>query len=158
MQRTGLGRREQLLGEGGLERAQPRVHRLELGLLGARQLGAGVQELLVVNIEQLGLLGVEIELRLMVVKILHPAEQFRVQENEVLVLREQGRSLGVDRLQRVIGVGAIDREKARFARSSSWPERSSATKVLSKVGVAVWLAIAVTSRFCCAIPARSAGR
>ena len=49
-------------------------------------------------------------------------------------------------------------ENARFARSSNWPDCSSATSVLSKVGVAVWLAIAVTSRFCCAIPASSAGR
>ena len=37
---------------------------------------------------------------------------------------------------------------ARLARSSSWPERSIATTVLSKVGAAGLLAIAVTSRFC----------
>ena len=39
--------------------------------------------------------------------------------------------------------------KARLARSSSRPERSIATTVLSKVGAAGLLAIAVTSRFCC---------
>src|SRR3954466_9222444 len=47
---------------------------------------------------------------------------------------------------------------ARFARSSSRPERSIAATVFSNVGGAFWLAIAVTSAFCCAIPASSAGR
>jgi len=49
-------------------------------------------------------------------------------------------------------------ENARIARSSSVPERSSATIVFPKVGSAGLLAIAATSRFCCAIPARIAGR
>ena len=48
--------------------------------------------------------------------------------------------------------------KARLARSSSSPDRSIATTVLSNVGASGLLAIAVTSRFCSAIPASSAGK
>jgi hypothetical protein len=44
-----------------------------------------------------------------------------------------------------------------LARVSSWPERSSATMVFSKVGAALLLAIAATSWRCSAMPASSAG-
>ena len=50
---AGLGCREQLLVEVGLKRAQPLVHRLELRLLRRRKLGARMQELLVIDVEQL---------------------------------------------------------------------------------------------------------
>ena len=105
---AGLGGGEQLLGEVGLKRAQPLVHRLELGLLGRRQLRARMHEQLVIDIEQLCLLGVEVQLRLVILQVLHPTEQLGVQIDEVVVRGEQRRGLGVGRLERVVGVGAID--------------------------------------------------
>ena len=155
-QRARLGGGEQLLGEGGLKRAQPLVHRLQLRLLGGGKLGAGVHELLVIDVEQLGLLGVEVQLGLVVVEILDAGEQLGVEVDEVVVRGEQRRGLGVGRLQRVVGVGAIDCGEGEDGAFEQRPEFSSATSVLSNVGAAFWLAIAVTSRFCW--PFRQAAR
>ena len=108
MESAGLGSSEEFLAEVGLQRAEALVHRLQLRLLCWRQLGARMLELLVLDIEQFRLLGIEVQLRLMIVQILHAGEQLRVQIDEVVVRSEQWRSLGVGRLQRVVGVGAVD--------------------------------------------------
>ena len=111
MQGAGLGGGEQLLREVGLQRAQPLVHDLELSLLGRRQLGARVQELLVLDIEQLGLLGVQVQRRPMILEIFHAGEQLGVEIDEVVVRGEQRRGLGVGRLQRVVSIRAVDRRE-----------------------------------------------
>ena len=45
----------------------------------------------------------------------------------------------------------------RMTRVSSWPERSMASMVFSKVGGAAWLAMESTSARCARIPASRAG-
>ena len=105
---AGLGGSEQFLGEGGLQGTEALVHRLQFGLLGCRKLGAGMDELLVIDVEQFRLFRVEIQFGLMIVQILHPLEQLGVKENEVVVGREQRRGLGVRRLERIVRVCAVD--------------------------------------------------
>ena len=51
---------------------------LLVGLLGRRQLGSRVHELLVIDVEQLRLLGVEVQAGLVVVEILEPLKKLRV--------------------------------------------------------------------------------
>jgi hypothetical protein len=55
------------------------------------------------------------------------------------------RHLAVDRIQVVVGVGALQVREGRDTRASSWPDFSIATMVLSKVGAAWLLAIASIS-------------
>ena len=141
------------------ERAQPRFIALSCGLLGRRQLGARMDELLVIDVEQLGLFGIEVELRLVVVELLEALEQLGVEIDEIVCCAANSGEVLVSVACSVSLVFApLTAWKARLARSSSSPDLSIATTVLSKVGVAFWLAIAATSRFCWAIPASSAGR
>ena len=67
-----------------------------------------MHELLVIDVEQLRLLGVQVQFCLVIVQVLEPLIELRVQIDEVVVRGEQRRGLGVGRLQRVVGVRAID--------------------------------------------------
>ena len=74
MQRARLGCGKKLLIELRLERAQPLVDRLQLRLLRRRQLSAGMNELIVIDVEQLCLLGGQFQLGLAPVKGLESLE------------------------------------------------------------------------------------
>jgi len=114
MDGAGLGRGAKLLGERGLKPGYALVERLELGLLGGGKLGSGVDELAVIDVEKPGLLGVEVELDLTVVKRLEALEQLLVEKDVVgprIVGRPQRRGLCVRRLQDIVAVRALDRQE-----------------------------------------------
>ena len=159
VQRAGLGGGEQLLAEAVCSVLRRLLIALSCACLAGGQLGARVHELLVIDVEQLRLLGVEVQLGLLVVQRLEALEQLGVEIDEVVVRGEQRRGLGVGRLQRVVGVGAVDRAERQVGaleqQARTAPSRRRYCRTSAR---AFWLAIAVTSRFCCAMPASSAGR
>ena len=155
--RACLGRRQQLVHEGVLQRRIFFVDLLQLGLVGVGEVGAGLHKLLVVVLHQPQRFGIEIERGALLVNRLHPREQLGVQVNCVLVRGQPRRFVLLHLLQIVIGVRAGHAVERSHTRSSNWPERSSATSVFSKVGGAGLLAIASTSSICCAMPASIAG-
>ena len=102
---------QQLLLEVGLQRRVLLVELAQLRLVGVRQIGAGMDELQVVDLQQLQRFRIELQRVALVVDRLHAREELRVEEDRVLMRGELRRLVGLDLVQRVVGVGLDDAEE-----------------------------------------------
>src|SRR6185369_9027731 len=101
-----LGCRQQLVLEIGGELGFLLIERTELSLVGLRELGAGTNEILVVELDEEFLLGVKAESLTRIVDALHSLEEFSVQEDCVAVGSELGSFLFLNALKHGVGIRA----------------------------------------------------
>ena len=134
---------EQLGAEGVREAGELFVELLELDLVGFAEIGSGVDELVVVVLDQALSFGIELQRIELLVDGGDTLKELGVEEDGVTMCGELGRLDGAHLLQRGIGVGSGEREERRRSRDcSSSPLFSMATMVLSNVGGAGLLAMA----------------
>ena len=96
---------QKLLLELGRERGVLLVDFLELVLVGVRQVGAGMDELVVIDCEELQVLAFEMDVAALIIDGLHTREELGVQEDRVGVSGELRRLIGLHLVERVVGVG-----------------------------------------------------
>ena len=107
-QAEGVGLLEHVLSEGELEHGDAAVQLAQLGLTGRVEVGTAAHEVLVGLFQELLLLLVQLFLVLVLIDLLDALEQGGVQADVVAVLGEQGREFLAERLQLVVGVGAVE--------------------------------------------------
>ena len=90
-QRAGLGGGHQLLLELGFQAGIFLVDRLQLRLVLVGQQRAGMDELAVIKRQHLQRLGIQLQAGALVVKRLHPREEFGIEKDGVVVRRQLGR-------------------------------------------------------------------
>ena len=104
---------EHVLAEQCAERGEALVDRREPLLAGGVETRAGAHEIGVVAVEHAELLGVEPERRAPLPERLDPAEERLVEGDLVAVARQCRGDVALDRLERVIGIGAGQVEEHR---------------------------------------------
>ena len=153
-----LGRLQHVLAELGGQRRQILVDLLELGLVGVGQARAGPHEHGLVAVEELGRLGVELEL---VALLVEPRRPGRTAPGRGGSRPRWADSLGAISVS-IFSIASSVLDELRLKNTSetrvrSWPDFSIATMVLSKVAGAELWAMASISLRCWAMPASNAG-
>ena len=149
---------EHVLAERRAEAGKPVADLLQPLLGGGIEPGAGAAEERVVALQHARLLRRSGRGRRAPMQRIDPGEQRLVEVDLVPVAREARRHVALDRLDRVVRVGARQHiEDIADTRLSSRPDRSSAATVLSKSGSARLLAMAAISPRCSASACSNAG-
>ena len=108
-----FGAGQKLLLEIGRERRILLVDLAQLLLVGFRQVGTGMNELQIVDLQQLRGFRIQLQAVALVIDRLHAREELVIEEDRVVVRRELRRLVGLDLVQRVVGVRLDDAEESR---------------------------------------------